>query len=58
LNLLERALLIILALVMVVDPLDADSVLTFVMGLMPLILGIAVLARNRMISRRTAAAAA
>jgi TRAP-type uncharacterized transport system fused permease subunit len=56
LNLLERTLLIILALVMVVDPLDADSVLTFVTGLMPLILGIAVLARNRIISRRTAAA--
>jgi TRAP-type uncharacterized transport system fused permease subunit len=57
LNLLERALLVILALVMVVDPLDAESVRTFVTGLMPLILGIAVLARNRMVSRRTVAAA-
>jgi TRAP transporter 4TM/12TM fusion protein len=57
LNLIERALLIILALVMVVDPLDADSVLTFVTGLLPLIFGTAVLARNRMASRRTAAAA-
>jgi TRAP-type uncharacterized transport system fused permease subunit len=57
LNLIERALLIILALVMVVDPLDADSVLTFVTGLIPLIIGIAVLVRNRMVSRRTAAAA-
>jgi TRAP transporter 4TM/12TM fusion protein len=57
LNLLERAFLIILALVMVIDPLDAASVRTFVTGLIPLILGIAFLVHNRMVSRRALAAA-
>lgn len=57
LSLLERVLMILLALVMVVDPLDASSVRTFVTGLIPLILGIALLAHNRMVSRRTPAAA-
>jgi TRAP transporter 4TM/12TM fusion protein len=57
LNLLERALLTILALVMVIDPLDAQSVRSFVTGLIPLILGIALLVRNRKVSRRALAGA-
>jgi hypothetical protein len=55
LNFLERTFLIILSLVMIVDPLDAASVKTFVTGLIPLILGIAFLVHNRMVSRKTPA---
>jgi TRAP-type uncharacterized transport system fused permease subunit len=57
LSLLERILLILLSLVMVIDPLDASSVRTFVTGLIPLILGIALLVHNRKVSRRTPATA-
>jgi TRAP-type uncharacterized transport system fused permease subunit len=57
LNLAERALLVILALVMIVDPLDAASVSSFVTGAIPLIVGIALLVRNRKVAARTMAAA-
>jgi hypothetical protein len=56
LNLVERALLVILALVMIVDPLDAASVSSFVTGAIPLIVGFALLLRNRRVAARTMAA--
>jgi TRAP-type uncharacterized transport system fused permease subunit len=57
LNLFERTLLVALALVMIVDPLDAHSIRSFVTGLLPLIFGIALLVRNRMVSRKALATA-
>jgi TRAP transporter 4TM/12TM fusion protein len=56
LNLVERALLVVLALVMIVDPLDAASVSSFVTGVIPLIVGIALLLRNRRVAARAMAA--
>ncbi len=51
-SLVERIILIVLALVMVIDPLDAESAWTFTTGLVPLILGGALLIRNRYAARR------
>ncbi|MEN6487062.1 MAG: TRAP transporter fused permease subunit [Syntrophobacteraceae bacterium] len=55
LNLFERILLILLSLVMIIDPLDAASMTSFITGLIPLILGAVVLGRNRMVSARVPA---
>ncbi len=57
LNLFERVLLVALSLVMIVDPLDAQSVQSFVTGFLPLIFGIALLVRNRKVSQRALAPA-